>query len=98
MSTSCDHDCSSCASACDDRTEEQTSFIKPSHELSDIKKVIGVVSGSIGERLYEAKIYLQTADLLAWTVVIVALSAGFEWLALRLLRHGFRMVGGVGRL
>ena len=61
-------------------------------------EVIGVVSGSIGERLYEAKIYLQTADLLAWTVVIVALSAGFEWLALRLLRHGFRMVGGVGRL
>ena len=48
MSTSCDHDCSSCASACDDRTEEQTSFIKPSHELSDIKKVIGVVSGKGG--------------------------------------------------
>lgn len=57
-------------------------------------EVIGVVSGSIGERLYDAKIYLQTADLLAWTVVIVALSAGFEWLTLRLLRSLFRQVGG----
>lgn len=38
-------------------------------------EVIGVVAGSLGERLYDAKIYLQTADLLAWTVVIVALSA-----------------------
>ena len=57
-------------------------------------EVIGVVSGSIGERLYDAKIYLQTADLLAWTVVIVAMSAGFEWLMLRLLRRVFRGLGG----
>ncbi len=57
-------------------------------------EVIGVVSGSIGERLYDAKIYLQTADLLAWTVVIVALSAGFEWLMLRLLLRVFRGLGG----
>ena len=56
--------------------------------------VIGVVSGSIGERLYDAKIYLQNADLLAWTVVIVAMSAGFEWLMLRLLRRVFRTLGG----
>ena len=57
-------------------------------------EVIGVVSGSIGERLYDAKIYLQTADLLAWTVVIVAMSAGFEWLMLRLLLRVFRTLGG----
>ncbi len=50
-------------------------------------EVIGVVGGSIGERLYDAKIYLQTADLLAWTVVIVALSAAFEHLVLALLRR-----------
>lgn len=49
-------------------------------------EVIGVVSGSLGERLYDAKIYLQTAELLSWTVVIVALSAAFEHLVLRLLR------------
>ena len=57
-------------------------------------EVIGVVGGSIGERLYDAKIYLQTADLLAWTVVIVILSAGFEKLVLRLLRCVFRRIGG----
>ena len=53
-------------------------------------EVIGVVTGSLGERLYDAKIYLQTADLLAWTAVIVALSALFERLVLALLRRGFR--------
>ena len=53
-------------------------------------EVIGVVAGSLGERLYDAKIYLQTADLLAWTAVIVALSALFERLVLALLRRGFR--------
>ena len=41
-------------------------------------EVIGIPDGSIGERLYEAKVYLQTADLFAWTLVIVALSIGFE--------------------
>ena len=57
-------------------------------------EVIGVVGGSLGERLYDAKIYLMTADLLAWTVVIVALSAGFEKLVLWLLRLVFRRIGG----
>ncbi len=57
-------------------------------------EVIGVVSGSIGERLYDAKIYLQTADLLAWTVVIVALSAAFEHLVLALLRRALRALKG----
>ena len=41
-------------------------------------EVIGIPDGSIGERLYESKVYLQTADLFAWTLVIVALSVGFE--------------------
>ena len=39
-------------------------------------EVIGLQAGTIGERLYTAKIYLQTPDLFAWTAVIVALSAG----------------------
>lgn len=59
-------------------------------------EVIGVVGGSLGERLYDAKIYLMTADLLAWTVVIVALSAGFEKLILWLLGRAFRWIGGAG--
>ena len=36
-------------------------------------EVIGVVGGSIGERLYESKIYWQNADLLAWTLMIILL-------------------------
>ena len=57
-------------------------------------EVIGVVGGSIGEKLYEAKIYLQTGDLLAWTAVIVALSALFERAVLALLRRCCRWARG----
>lgn len=45
-------------------------------------EVIGIPAGSIGERLYTAKIYLQTPDLFAWTAVIVGLSVLFERLFL----------------
>ena len=45
-------------------------------------EVIGLPQGSIGERLYDAKIFLSSADLFAWTVVVVALSYGFERLVL----------------
>ena len=41
-------------------------------------EVIGIPGGSIGEKLYYAKIYLNSTDLLAWTVVIVVLSVGME--------------------
>ncbi|MGN0458429.1 MAG: P-loop NTPase [Eubacterium sp.] len=43
---SCNHDCSSCKSDCADRKQE--SFLKPMNEHSNIKKVIGVVSGKGG--------------------------------------------------
>lgn len=49
-------------------------------------EVIGVPSHSIGEKLYMAKIYLSTADLFAWTIVIIAVSALFERLILRILQ------------
>lgn len=49
-------------------------------------EVIGVPAYSIGEKLYMAKIYLNTADLFAWTLVILLLSAFFEWLFLWLFR------------
>lgn len=52
-------------------------------------EVIGIPDGSIGERLYEAKIYLATADLFAWTLVIVVLSVGFEKLIVRLIRAAY---------
>ena len=41
-------------------------------------EVIGIPAGSIGEKLYKAKVYLETPDLFAWTIVIIAVSVGFE--------------------
>lgn len=41
-------------------------------------EVIGLPSGTIGERLYGAKVLLSSADLLAWTVVVVTASFVLE--------------------
>ncbi len=49
-------------------------------------EVIGVPSHSIGEKLYMAKIYLSTADLFAWTLVIIVISGLFEMGILFLLK------------
>ena len=46
-------------------------------------EVIGVPKLAAGSRLYEAKIYLETDSLLAWTLTIVLLSVALE----ALLRH-----------
>ena len=47
-------------------------------------EVIGMPSGSLGNRLYETKLYMETAQMFAWTVVIVIISfvveKGFLWL------------------
>ena len=43
----CTHDCSSCSQNCGERTTPQ-SFLEKPHELSHIKKVIGIVSGKGG--------------------------------------------------
>lgn len=48
-------------------------------------EVIGIPEGSIGEHLQQAKIYLDTPDLFAWTLVIVAVSVCFEKVVLWLL-------------
>lgn len=40
----CNHDCDSCGSACG----EKDSLIEKAHPLSNVKKVIGVVSGKGG--------------------------------------------------
>ncbi len=46
MSSNCSHDCSSCGENCTSR--EKKSLIKPLNELSEVKKVIAVVSGKGG--------------------------------------------------
>lgn len=47
MSETCNHDCSSCSQNCSDRTAPESLLASP-HELSKVKKVIGVVSGKGG--------------------------------------------------
>lgn len=53
-------------------------------------EIIGTPDGSIGKQLYYAKIYLDTDDLLCWTVIIVIISVAFEKLVMWLLRSGYR--------
>ena len=48
-------------------------------------EVIGIPSGSIGEVLYQAKIYLDTPSLFAWTLTIILISLLFEKLFLHLI-------------
>ncbi|WP_167956949.1 ABC transporter permease [Anaerosporobacter faecicola] len=55
-------------------------------------EVIGIPDGTIGERLYESKIYLDTPDLFAWTIVIVIISIVFEKIFLLLLRWLYRKI------
>ena len=49
-------------------------------------EVIGIPGGSIGEKLYKAKVYLATPDLFAWTLTIVILSA----ICAKVLRAGLK--------
>jgi NitT/TauT family transport system permease protein len=57
-------------------------------------EVIGIPSGSIGEKLYQAKIYLSTGDLFAWTLVIVLLSVVFEKLVAALVNLLYKSMEG----
>lgn len=41
-------------------------------------EVIGTPNGSIGQQIFLSKVYLDTDDLLAWTVVLVVISVIFE--------------------
>ena len=55
-------------------------------------ELIGYPEGSVGEALYYSRLYLDTADLFAWTVVIVLLSVVFEKLFLFLLKTALKGV------
>lgn len=48
-------------------------------------EVIAMPKGTVGERLYQAKIYLDTPELFAWTIVIILLSAALTMLLSPLL-------------
>ncbi len=53
-------------------------------------ELIGYPKGSVGEALYYSKLWLETADLFAWTVVIVVVSVAFEKLFVFLLKRFFK--------
>ena len=57
-------------------------------------EVIGLPRGSLGEKLYNAKVYFMTPDLFAWTAVIVMVSVVFEKLFLRLVDDLVGKAGG----
>lgn len=46
-------------------------------------EVLGRPLTAIGTKIYESKVYLETADLFAWTLVIILLSVALERLLLR---------------
>lgn len=62
-------------------------------------EVIGTPGGSVGKMLYNAKVYLETPELFAWTLVIIALSVVVEQVILGLVKWMFaglqrHVVGG----
>lgn len=48
-------------------------------------EVLSTPKGYIGTELYNSKVYLETADLFAWTVVVILLSFILEKLVVKLL-------------
>ena len=44
----CSHDCNSCASKCSSKKPDKSQFLEPMNAYSNVKKVIGVVSGKGG--------------------------------------------------
>lgn len=49
-------------------------------------ELIGMAVGTVGERIYQAKLLIETADLLAWTVLVVTASWACERVLVWLLR------------
>lgn len=49
-------------------------------------ELIGMATDTVGERIYQAKLLIETADLLAWTVLVVVASWACERVLVWLLR------------
>ena len=50
-------------------------------------EIIALPKQSIGYMLYQSKLRIETVDLFAWTLMIVALSMLLEWLLVRSMRR-----------
>ena len=48
MSEKCNQSCNSCTEDCAEREAQKIDFLEKPHEMSRIKKVIGIVSGKGG--------------------------------------------------
>ncbi len=53
-------------------------------------EVIGIVKGSIGEKIYESKLFLESDSLFAWTITLCLISVLAEHLFLALLKAIFK--------
>ena len=51
-------------------------------------EVIGLVKNSIGEQIYYSKLYMTTADLFAWSIVLIFISIIFEHIFIKCI-NGF---------
>lgn len=67
-------------------TSASATVLSMSWKAGVAAELIGVPTGSIGERIYQAKLLLETADLFAWTIVVVIVAWAFEHAALALMR------------
>lgn len=59
-------------------------------------EVLGTPKLAMGSAMYSAKIYLETADLFAWTLVVILLSVAFERIFSRLMAALTRKMGWEG--
>ena len=59
-------------------------------------EIIGLPRWSIGEQLYLSKLYLNTADLFAWSLVIIVISLALEKLLVRFAASMPRKWGQAG--
>ena len=59
-------------------------------------EIIGLPRWSIGEQLYLSKLYLNTADLFAWSLVIIVISLALEKLLVRFAAAMQRKWGQAG--
>ncbi len=50
-------------------------------------EVIGLPKQSIGRHIYDAKVYLETPDLFAWTITIIILSILFQKVLTKLIQY-----------
>ena len=58
-------------------------------------EVLATPKPSIGKEMMEAKTFLATPDLFAWTVVVIVLSLVFEKAFMELLKRAARPMGGM---